>query len=269
MKYPKTVIVGFCTLALFIGAPLAAVHAQGDSAEHTKKGIEFAKKKQYAEAAQEFSAAIKADPKDSKHYLNRANAYRAAGKLQEAAADFTKYGELEPDRADGFSGRGKVKVSQKDYDGAIEDLTKALEMDDDVDTYRFRAFAYISKNDYEKAIEDYTKVLDKKSTDPQALERRAFAYRNLKQYDKAIEDLTKLLEGNEKDAEAYRARGYAYSLTDDNAKAEADFNKVLKLKPGDADAQTRLKAVQAKAAGGAGVKPAAGAAPAAAPSPSH
>ncbi len=248
---------------------MARLYAQGDSAAHTKKGIELARKKQYAEAAEAFSAAIKADPKDSKHYLNRANAYRAAGKMQEAVADFTKYAEMEPDRADGLSGRGKIKVSQKDYDGAIEDLSKALEMDDDVDTYRFRAFAYISKNDYEKAVEDYTKVLDKKSTDPQALERRAFAYRNLKQYDKAIEDLTKLIEGNEKDAEAYRARGYAYSLTDDNARAEADFNMVLKLKPGDPDAQTRLKAVQAKGAGTARDKPAAGAASAAAPSPSH
>src|ERR1700712_1711816 len=121
--------------AFVIGVALVALavpqtFAQGDSAEHTRKGVELAKKKQYEQAAEEFGAAMKADPKDSKHPLNRANAYRAAGKLDEAAKDFTKYIEMEPERADGYSGRGKVKVSQKNFDGAIEDLSKALEFDD-------------------------------------------------------------------------------------------------------------------------------------------
>lgn len=269
MKFQKTALVAFPTLLLFAVASLPRLHAQGDSAEYTKKAIELAKDKQYAQAAEAFGMAIKADPQDSKHYLNRANAYRAAGKLDEAAADFTKFSEMEPDRADGFSGLGKVKISKKDYDGAIEDFNKALEIDDDgeIDIYRFRAFAYVSKDEFEKAIEDYTKVLGKKSDDPQALERRAFAYRSLKQYDKAIEDLSTIIENNPKDAEAYRARGYAYTVVDNNVKAEADFTMLLKLKPSDPDAQSRLKAVQAKAAAPAGT-PAAGAAPAGAPSPS-
>src|SRR4051812_18856527 len=100
----KTAFVSFFAAAIALTAPLATLHAQGDSAEHTKKGIELAKKKQYAEAAEEFGAAMKADPKDSRHYINRANAYRAAGKLDEAATDFTKYSEMEPERAEGVSG---------------------------------------------------------------------------------------------------------------------------------------------------------------------
>ncbi len=81
MKYLKTAVTGLSSVLLCLAATLTTVQAQNDSAEYTKKGIEFAKKKQYDEAAEEFGKAIKADSKDSKHYLNRANAYRAGGKL--------------------------------------------------------------------------------------------------------------------------------------------------------------------------------------------
>ncbi len=226
---------------------LTPAFARDDSAELTKKGIEFAKKKQYDQAAEEFGLAIKADPKDSRHYLNRANAYRAGGKLDEATKDFTTYSEMEPKRADGLVGLGIVKIAQKNPDGAIDELNKAIAIDEDnVEALRYRAFAYLSKNDFEKAIDDYTKVLAQKANDPQALERRGFAYRSSKQYDKAIEDFTALIQAKPKDPEGYRRRGFAYGQADNDAKALEDYRKVLELKPGDADATTRIKAVEGR-----------------------
>ena len=105
--------------ALTILAPKAG--AQGDSAEHTKRGIELAKQKQYDKAAEEFSAALRADPKDPKHYLNRGRAYRMAGKYAEAEKDFSHLIELNKNDNDGYSERGKTRVAEKNYDAAIED----------------------------------------------------------------------------------------------------------------------------------------------------
>src|ERR1700760_266088 len=92
--------------ACFVAA--AQIFAQGDSAEHTKRGIELAKQKQYDKAAEEFGAAMKADPNDPKHYLNRGRAYRMAGKYAEAEKDFSHLIEMKKDDNDGYSERGKT-----------------------------------------------------------------------------------------------------------------------------------------------------------------
>ena len=81
--------------------------SQQDDAEAARKGVELAKKKNYDGAAEEFSKAIKANPKAARHYSNRGKAYRAAGKLAEAEADFSKVIEMEPKNANAFSERGK------------------------------------------------------------------------------------------------------------------------------------------------------------------
>src|SRR5215218_1042700 len=110
MKLHTSVFTGISLLSLTL-AP-AQLRAQDASGEHTRKGVELAKQKKYDQAAEEFGLAIKADPKDTKHYLNRGKALKAAGKLDEAEKDFSKVIELEPEKADGYSERGKLKVSQ-------------------------------------------------------------------------------------------------------------------------------------------------------------
>src|SRR5947209_1142741 len=112
MKHaPAVFLTSFAIALLSTAVPRAS--AQGDSAEHTKKGIELAKEKKYDQAAEEFGAAMKADPNDPKHYLNRGRAYRAAGKFDLAEKDFSKLIEMEPKSSNGYSERGKTKVSQK------------------------------------------------------------------------------------------------------------------------------------------------------------
>ena len=59
-----------------------------DPGGHSAKGFEFAKKKEYDKAIAEFTEAINADPKDAMNYFNRATAYRGAGKMDEARAEF-------------------------------------------------------------------------------------------------------------------------------------------------------------------------------------
>ena len=93
MKNHKTLFVGLSVAAVCLAGPLTRSYAQ-DDVEFSRKGVELAKNKKYGEAAEEFSKAIKANPKAPRHYSNRGKAYRAAGKLNEAVADFTKLIEL-------------------------------------------------------------------------------------------------------------------------------------------------------------------------------
>src|SRR3954469_4130826 len=67
-----------------------------DPGGHSAKGVEFAKKKEYDKAVEEFTQAIQAEPNDSKNYFNRATAYRGLNKFAEAFADYSKAIELAP-----------------------------------------------------------------------------------------------------------------------------------------------------------------------------
>ena len=51
--------------------------AGSDASNHVNKGVELAQQHKYDEAIKEFTAAIEANPKSAKAYLNRGTAYRA------------------------------------------------------------------------------------------------------------------------------------------------------------------------------------------------
>src|SRR5947207_6751990 len=67
-----------------------------DPGGHSAKGVEFAKKKEYDKAVEEFTQAIQGEPNDAKNYFNRATAYRGLNKLTEAINDYSKAIELTP-----------------------------------------------------------------------------------------------------------------------------------------------------------------------------
>src|ERR1700682_4955910 len=99
-----------------------------DPGGHSARGFEFAKKKEYDKAVEEFTKAIEAEPGDSKNYFNRATAYRGLNKLSEAFADYSKAIELAPQDARGYIGRGEVLLQQKQQDNALADFDKALQI---------------------------------------------------------------------------------------------------------------------------------------------
>src|SRR5688572_13343005 len=72
----------------------------GDPGGHTNAGVEFARKKQYDKAIEEFTKAIEAQPNDPKNFRNRAQVYRLARQPDKAIADYGKLIELKPDDAE-------------------------------------------------------------------------------------------------------------------------------------------------------------------------
>src|SRR5205807_4634362 len=91
----------------------------------------------------------------------RATAYRAAAKLNEALADFSKSVELAPQSASGYIGRGEVEMIQRQLDAAIADFNKALESaPDNLSVRRYRAFCYRTLKKIPEAIADYSKIIE-------------------------------------------------------------------------------------------------------------
>ena len=141
-------------------------------------------------------------------YVQRGIAYGKKGEYDQAIADFAKALELEPNNVSAYLNRGIAYIEKNDHDQAIADFTKDLELEpNNMFAYRNRGLAYIYKCDHGKAIEDFTKILDEQHHDDTEAAGtylfRGFAYIIKSDYDKAIADYTKALEFELNNANAH------------------------------------------------------------------
>ena len=130
--------------------------------------------------------------------------------------------------------QGLENSKLKQYDKAIADYTRAIELDPKLaDAYYNRGVDCGKLKQYDKAIGDYTKAIELDPKSANAYYGRGVAYANLNQFDKAITDYTKAIELDPKSAWAYNKRGETYLKVGKKKEAEADFAKAKKLKEDD------------------------------------
>ncbi len=165
-------------------------------------------------------------------YFNRGLAYQSKEQYDQAIADYTKAIELDPKYARPYNNRGLAYKNKGQYDQAIADFTKAIELDPKY-TYAYynRGNAYQSKGQYDQAIADFTKAIELDPKFTNAYYNRGFAYKNKGQYDQAIADYSKAIELDPKFTNAYYFRGSAYQNKGQYDQAIADFTKSIELDP--------------------------------------
>ncbi len=170
--------------------------------------------------------------KDPAFYFNRGNNYFKRGQYDEAISDYTKALEIDPKFTEAYHNRGTAYGKKGRYDEAISDFTKALEINPRfAEAYRSRGSAYDDKGQYDEAISDYNKALEMNPGDGLAYYNRGIAYAHKGQYDEAISDYIKVLEIDPKDAWTYNNRGIAYEKKGEYDQAISDYNKALEIDP--------------------------------------
>jgi RNA polymerase sigma factor (sigma-70 family) len=145
--------------------------------------------------------------------------------------------------------RAKKHEANKQFEAALDDVNKAIEMDpNNADAYNTRIILYVNYlpkayGGTENALADYTRLLELKPTDWWARQGRASLYAATGQNDKAIDDYTTMIRGgtdyspeaetkNKLVAQAYFERGRIYDLNlQDYSKAIADFTAALQFDP--------------------------------------
>ena len=95
----------------------------------------------------------------AEEYVNSGNQKDDAKDYNGAISDYTKAIELNPDTAVAYSNRGNSKSNLKDYNGAISDYTKAIELTPASNAYFNRGLAKKKLEDYYGAISDYNKSI--------------------------------------------------------------------------------------------------------------
>ena len=97
------------------------------SVAFNNRGNALKNKKRYEEALADLSRALELTPMNTMVYNNRASAYRAMGKYDQAAADLDKAIELQPSNAISYYNRACLESVRKNTAAACEWLGKAMD----------------------------------------------------------------------------------------------------------------------------------------------
>jgi tetratricopeptide (TPR) repeat protein len=225
---PERVIAG-CTRMI----QNANEGAHNRSIAFYNRGGIYKERKDYDRAVADYSEAIKLDPQFASAYINRGLVYDLKGESDAAAGDFSRAIELKPDEPLAYYDRGYIRSWEKhDYDGAIADLSKAIELGNkDAPTYLYLALAYQGKKDYRRAVTNYDEGLKLAPNNAIALSSRGTAYQNLGDFDHALADYNAAIKADPKYASAYAERGYLRRVQGDIEAAITDYSEAIKLDP--------------------------------------
>ena len=139
-----------------------------------------------------------------------------------------------------YSQRGIARFEKNDFEGAVSDFTKAIELKGSnlEFCYYFRGMANYRQGNLEVAIADISKAITIRSH-PRFYEDRGTLLLKKGDLDGAIADFNKTIELAPQFAKAYGDRGIVRLMRGENAQAELDFKKCFEL---DSTLQTQINA---------------------------
>lgn len=166
--------------------------------------------------------------------------------LVAAKIKYTQAIGLKSDEYKAYHFRGKVSYRLEEYNDAVADLTKVINIQPkNTNALIVRGRAYAKLKDWNNAINDQTTVLSmltKKDSDySKTLGRRAEAYKEAKRYTEAVADYTTLINdaliaSATPESEIYRQRGICYYHLGKFSEAAVDLEVVCTKYPNDRSA---------------------------------
>ena len=102
--------------------------------------------------------------------------------------------------------------------------------------YNNRGSFFWDQKNYDEALIDYNKAIELRPIYPDALNNRGAIYLDKKRYPEAINDFNRVIELQKSYALVYSNRGLAMMETNKNSEARADFDKAIELKADYAEA---------------------------------
>ena len=198
-----------------------------------QRGKTLLRLNQYRKAVDDYQTVIRLQPAFSEAYIQLSKAYSYLGQFKKALKELednpifiikdTKY----------YLARANIREEIKDYQGAIEDYNKVLQINSESEiAYIKRGFIrQFHIKDDRGSMEDYNRAI---SINPE----NAWAYFlrglvrgwNFRDWIGQIEDYNQALLLNPKFAEVYANRGLAHFFLDQYGKAIEDYNKAIGMK---------------------------------------
>jgi len=149
-------------------------------------------------------------PQDGAAAIKRGEALEAAGKLDEAIVEYGKAIAAEPASAAGWCRRGNVRVKAKLYAAALEDLDRAIRIDEsNAEAHKCRAAALDGLLRFKDGILAATRAIELQPGYSAAYYHRGHARFRLLDFAGAADDESRAIEAKPDNWEAFRIRGVA------------------------------------------------------------
>ena len=153
------------------------------------------------------------------------------GQYDLAIADFNRALELDPDYAEAYCNRGITYDSKGEYERAIKDYNTALELNPDfAEAYNNRGMAYGENGEHDQALQDFSKAIELKQNYAIAYSNRGAVYNGKGEHDQGIKNCNIAIRLDPNYAEPYNNRGTAYRNKGEVDLAIQDYTKAIELK---------------------------------------
>lgn len=165
----------------------------------------------------------------------------AKGNYEEAAVDFAKSIEQNPNRAEYYIDYGMTLIALEQYEDALKQfdqvyMDKLIPMvqKNNQKVLRGKGITYYFKREYEEAIRQFDAALsigELSDLNLDILYYKGNALRKLGAYEEAAEVYTEIIEQYSKTAEALSKRAYTWRKTGDFVRSLEDCNLAISMKP--------------------------------------
>jgi tetratricopeptide (TPR) repeat protein len=155
--------------------------------------------------------------------------------------------ENTPDFARPYSNRGVAYWKLKQYDKALDDLTRAITLDPEYrDAFYNRGVVFEEVGEYARAVNDYSRVIMIDKDEVIVYYNRGVAYFRLGEFVKAADDFSRAIAIRADYTDAYTNRGATYFNLGEYDKAVADYTRALEIDPENTGARSSLEIVYRK-----------------------
>ncbi|VVB65742.1 Photosystem I assembly protein Ycf3 [Candidatus Gugararchaeum adminiculabundum] len=170
-------------------------------------------------------------------YKNRGSADNSIGDYEQAIEDFTRAIEIDPKSAGAYNNRGTAYYMMKDFRRAVDDCTEAIRLAPEFSSAHNNRGAFrLGMRKYRKAMEDFDKAIAINPKNEGAHNNRGAACYGLKKYKRAVKNFTKAIGIKPWYPEAYLNRGNAWMGLGEYGKAIEDYDVATAMRQGYADA---------------------------------
>jgi tetratricopeptide (TPR) repeat protein len=169
----------------------------------------YSKDHNFRDAINVYTKAIAIKP-EAGLYHGRANDYLSLGLCKNAIDDYTTAIKLDPKEPDNYHYRAEARCSLRQYQLAIDDCTKSISLDPkNLSSYVDSAYDYNMLDQPKAAIEMCNKAISITSPNSQLYVERAYAHNSLGEYREAIDECNKAIPLDPKNGRSFYERGFA------------------------------------------------------------
>src|SRR5690348_2749181 len=170
-------------------------------------------------------------------YNNRGNAYTTQGQYDLAMEDYNKAINLNPGFAKPLNNRGVVHKKKGEFDLAMKDFDAAINLDSNyADPFLNRAQLRENQGDLAGALKDFDEAIRAQPDTPGVWNERCWARAISGDLQSALTDCNEAIRREPNVATDLDSRGFVYLKSNQWDLAVADFDAALRLDPGLASA---------------------------------